>query len=309
MRNFLNIADISSVELRNIIEKAKQRKNNRSGFTKAQRDNDLPMKGKSMVLIFEKPSTRTRISFELAVKQLGGDTIILDPQSIHYGRGDETLKDTAKVMSEYTDILMIRTSAHKNLEEMGKHATIPIINGLSEISHPCQIMADILTFEECVGDISGKTLAWVGDGNNNMSNSWIAAAVKLNFNLKIASPKKYQPNKNFLKQFGSKIDNIKILDDPLKAVTDVDCVMTDKWVSMNDKVNKSKKKKDLKKFQVNKKLMQAAKSNAVFMHCLPVGRGEEVTDEVIDGKQSVVWQQALNRLHIQKSIILWCMNS
>ena len=267
MRNFLNIADVSSVELRNIIEKAKQRKNNRSGFTKAQRDNDLPMKGKSMVLIFEKPSTRTRISFELAVKQLGGDTIILDPQSIHYGRGDETLKDTAKVMSEYTDILMIRTSAHKNLEEMGKHATIPIINGLSEISHPCQIMADILTFEECVGDISGKTLAWVGDGNNNMSNSWIEAAVKLNFNLKIASPKKYQPNKNFLKQFGSKIDNIKILDDPLKAVTDADCVMTDKWVSMNDKVNKSKKKKDLKKFQVNKKLMQAAKSNAVFMHC------------------------------------------
>jgi len=309
MRNFLNIADVSSVELRNIIEKAKQRKNNRSGFTKAQRDNDLPMAGKSMVLIFEKPSTRTRISFELAVKQLGGDTIILDPQSIHYGRGDETLKDTAKVMSEYTDILMIRTSAHKNLEEMGKHATIPIINGLSEISHPCQIMADILTFEECVGDISGKTLAWVGDGNNNMSNSWIEAAVKLNFNLKIASPKKYQPNKNFLKQFGSKIDNIKILDDPLKAVTDADCVMTDKWVSMNDKVNKSKKKKDLKKFQVNKKLMQAAKSNAVFMHCLPVGRGEEVTDEVIDGKQSVVWQQALNRLHIQKSIILWCLNS
>lgn len=309
MRNFLNIADVSSVELRNIIEKTKQRKNNRSGFTKAQRDNDLPMAGKSMVLIFEKPSTRTRISFELAVKQLGGDTIILDPQSIHYGRGDETLKDTAKVMSEYTDILMIRTSAHKNLEEMGKHATIPIINGLSEISHPCQIMADILTFEECVGDISGKTLAWVGDGNNNMSNSWIEAAVKLNFNLKIASPKKYQPNKNFLKQFGSKIDNIKILDDPLKAVTDADCVMTDKWVSMNDKVNKSKKKKDLKKFQVNKKLMQAAKSNAVFMHCLPVGRGEEVTDEVIDGKQSVVWQQALNRLHIQKSIILWCLNS
>ena len=309
MRNFLNIADVSSVELRNIIEKAKQRKNNRSGFTKAQRDNDLPMAGKSMVLIFEKPSTRTRISFELAVKQLGGDTIILDPQSIHYGRGDETLKDTAKVMSEYTDILMIRTSAHKNLEEMGKHATIPIINGLSEISHPCQIMADIVTFEECVGDISGKTLAWVGDGNNNMSNSWIEAAVKLNFNLKIASPKKYQPNKNFLKQFGSKIDNIKILDDPLKAVTDADCVMTDKWVSMNDKVNKSKKKKDLKKFQVNKKLMLAAKSNAVFMHCLPVGRGEEVTDEVIDGKQSVVWQQALNRLHIQKSIILWCLNS
>jgi len=308
MRNFLNIADVSSVELRNIIEKAKQRKNNRSGFTKAQRDNDLPMAGKSMVLIFEKPSTRTRISFELAVKQLGGDTIILDPQSIHYGRGDETLKDTAKVMSEYTDILMIRTSAHKNLEEMGKHATIPIINGLSEISHPCQIMADILTFEECVGDISGKTLAWVGDGNNNMSNSWIEAAVKLNFNLKIASPKKYQPNKNFLKQFGSKIDNIKILDDPLKAVTDADCVMTDKWVSMNDKVNKKAKKKILKPYQVNKKLMKIAKSDAIFMHCLPVGRGEEVTDEVIDGKQSVVWRQALNRVHAQKSIIKWCLD-
>jgi len=307
MRNFLNIADVSSVELRNIIEKAKQRKNNRSGFTKAQRDNDLPMKGKSMVLIFEKPSTRTRISFELAVKQLGGDTIILDPQSIHYGRGDETLKDTAKVMSEYTDILMIRTSAHKNLEEMGKHATIPIINGLSEISHPCQIMADILTFEECVGDISGKTLAWVGDGNNNMSNSWIEAAVKLNFNLKIASPKKYQPNKNFLKQFGSKIDNIKILDDPLKAVTDADCVMTDKWVSMNDKVNKKKKKKLLKPYQVNKKLMKVAKSDAIFMHCLPVSRGEEATDEVVDGKQSVIWQQAENRVHAQKSIMNWCL--
>ena len=261
-----------------------------------------------MAMIFEKPSTRTRMSFDIAVKQLGGSSIILNPDGIHYGKGDETLKDTAKVLSEYVDIVMLRTSSHKNLEEFGKHLDIPIINGLSDVSHPCQIMSDILTYEESNGSIEGKTVSWIGDGNNNMSNSLIEAAGKFNFKLKIGCPKKYSPNKNILKLAKKEKVKLTITSKPLEAVTGADCVMTDKWVSMNDKVNKISKKKTLKPYQVNKKLMSKANSDAIFMHCLPVGRGEEVTNEVIDGKQSVVWRQALNRVHAQKSIIKWCLD-
>ena len=306
MKNFINISDLSSKELRAIIDEAKIRKLNRKNFNKSAPDNDKPFEGKSMAMIFEKPSTRTRMSFDIAVKQLGGSTIILNPEGIHYGKGNETLKDTAKVLTEYVDIVMLRTSSHKNLEEFGKHLEIPIINGLSDQSHPCQIMSDILTFEEKKGSITGKTISWLGDGNNNMSNSLIEAAGKFDFQLKIGCPKKYNPNKNMLHWARKNKVKLLITDKPEEAVKNSDCVMTDKWISMNDKVNKKIKKKHLKNYQVNKSLMLKANSNAIFMHCLPVGRGEEVTDEVIDGKQSVVWLQALNRVHAQKSILLYC---
>ena len=308
MKNFINISDHSSGDLRVIIDEAKTRKLSRKGFNKSAPDDDKPFEGKSMAMIFEKPSTRTRMSFDIAVKQLGGSSIILNPDGIHYGKGDETLKDTAKVLTEYVDIVMLRTSSHKNLEEFGKHLDIPIINGLSDKSHPCQIMSDILTYEESNGSITGKTVSWLGDGDNNMSNSLIEAAGKFKFNLKIGCPKKYAPGKKILGWAKKNKVNLLITQKPDEAVKNSDCVMTDKWVSMNDKVNKKTKKKVLKPFQVNKKLMKKANSNAIFMHCLPVGRGEEVTDEVIDGKQSVVWQQALNRVHVQKSIIKWCLN-
>ena len=308
MKNFINISDCSSAELRSIIEEAKKRKQNRSGLNKSAPDEDKPFEGKTMAMIFEKPSTRTRMSFDIAVKQLGGSSIILNPDGIHYGKGDETLKDTAKVLSEYVDIVMLRTSSHKNLEEFGKHLNIPIINGLSDVSHPCQIMSDIFTYEENNGSIEGKTISWIGDGNNNMSNSLIEAAGKFKFNLVIGCPKKYSPDKKILNWAKKNNVNLTITTKPLDAAKGADCIMTDKWISMNDKVNAKSKKKILRPYQVNKKLMSKVNSNAIFMHCLPVGRGEEVTNEVIDGKQSVVWRQALNRVHAQKSIIKWCLD-
>ena len=232
----------------------------------------------------------------------------LNPDGIHYGKGDESIKDTARVLSEYADVIMIRTSSHKNLEEFGKYSLIPLINGLSDQSHPCQVMSDILTFEELKGNIKGKNLSWVGDGANNMSHSFIEAAVKFEFNLRIACPKKYSPDKKILKWAMKNNTKIKVTTDPKEAVKGADCIMTDKWVSMNDKGDKKKKKKILKNYQVNQKLIKHAKPDVIFMHCLPVGRGEEVTDDVIDGKKSVVWQQALNRVHAQKSIIKWCLD-
>ena len=307
MKNFLNISDLSYYELRDIIEEAKVRKSKRKGLNKSAADFDQPFAGKTMVMIFEKPSTRTRISFDIAVKQLGGSSIILNPDGIHYGKGDESIKDTAKVFSEYADIVMIRTSSHKNLEDLAKYSDIPVINGLSELSHPCQVMSDILTFEETKGNIEGKTIAWLGDGNNNMSNSFIAAAAKFDFKLNIGCPDKYKPNKKVLDWIKKIKANINIVKNPAEAAKNADCIMTDKWISMNDKVDKNKKKKILKGYQVNKKLMKLAKTDAIFMHCLPVSRGDEVTDEIIDGKQSVVWTQALNRVHAQKSIINWCL--
>ena len=307
MNNFLNISDLSAQQLRQIIEEAKERKSNRKGFNKSEADQDKPFAGKSMIMMFEKPSTRTRISFDIAAKQLGGSTIILNQEGIHYGKGEESIKDTAKVLSQYVDLIMIRTAAHKNLIEFAKYADIPVINGLSEISHPCQIMSDILTFEELKGNIKGKKIAWLGDGDNNMSYSFIEASAKFNFNFNIGCPDKYKPNKNILAWAKKNKASVSIFKNPAEAVKNADCVMTDKWVSMNDKVDKNKKKKLLKPYQVNKKIMKLAKSDAIFMHCLPVSRGEEATDEVVDGKQSVIWQQAENRVHAQKSIMNWCL--
>ena len=307
MKNFLNISDVPAQVLREILEEAKIRKLKRKDLNKSASDSDQPFAGKSMIMIFEKPSTRTRISFDIAAKQLGGSSIILNPDVIHYGKGDESIKDTAKVLSEYADIIMMRTSLHKNLAEFAKYSDIPVINGLSEQSHPCQIMSDILTFEEIKGDIKDKTITWLGDGDNNMSNSFIEASAKFGFKLNIGCPDKYKPNKNIIAWAKKNKANITITKNPNEAVKNADCVMTDKWVSMNDRVDKKKKKQILKSYQVNKKIMKLAKSDAIFMHCLPVARGEEATDEIVDGKQSVVWIQALNRVHAQKSIINWCL--
>tara|TARA_B100002051_G_scaffold211904_1_gene203551 strand:- start:299 stop:1222 length:924 start_codon:yes stop_codon:yes gene_type:complete len=306
MKNFINISDLSKNELRAIIDGAKKRKSERGEKPNSQPDTDQPIKGKTMIMFFAKPSTRTRISFDLAVKQLGGSSIILNEDEIHYGKGDETIKDTAKVLSQYADILMIRTDSHNDIKEFEKYLEIPIINGLTNLSHPCQIMADILTFEESKGDIEGKTIAWLGDGNN-VANSFIEAATKFNFEIKIACPKKYQPDKKIVET--AKKNNCKLLitEDPYKAAKNADCIMTDKWISMSDKGDKKKKKKILKKYQVNKKIMNVAKPDSIFMHCLPASREEEVTSEVMDGKNSVVWLQAFNRIHAQKSIIEWCM--
>ena len=306
MKNFINISDLSKNDLRAIIDGAKKRKSERGKIPNSQPDVDLPIKGKTMIMLFGKPSTRTRISFDLAVKQLGGSSIILNQDEIHYGKGDETIKDTAKVLSQYADILMIRTNSHKNVDEFKKYLDIPIINGLTDRGHPCQVLSDILTFEELKGDIKDKTIAWIGDGNN-VANSIIEAATKFQFKLKIACPKKYQPKKDIVKIAKKNKCELFITDDPCKAAKDADCIMTDKWISMGDKGDKKKKKKILKRYQVNKKLMKYAKADSIFMHCLPASREEEVTSEVMDGKQSVVWLQAFNRIHAQKSIIEWCV--
>jgi len=257
-------------------------------------------------MIFEKASTRTRLSFELAMKQLGGHLLVLDSKESHYGSGNENIYDTAKVLSQYGDILMMRTHKHARLLEFSKHLDIPIINGLTNLSHPCQIMSDIMTFEELKGSITSKKIAWLGDGNNIVY-SLIEAAAKFNFELSIACPKKFRPDEKIVKW--AKKNNAKILitKDPLEAVNLADCVMTDKWISMNEEGNKKNKKKLLSPYQVNKKIMKLAKRDAIFMHCLPANRGEEVTDEVMDGKQSAVWLETLNRIYVQKSIIQWCL--
>ena len=257
-------------------------------------------------MIFEKSSTRTRISFELAMKQLGGQLVVLNPKESHYGSGNESVHDTAKVLSQYGDIVMMRTTRHEHFLEFSKHLDIPIINGLTNLSHPCQIMSDIMTFEELKGPITNKKIAWLGDGNNVVY-SLIEASAQFNFELAIACPKQLTPNKKILNWAKNKKAKILITNDPKKAVSLADCVMTDKWISMGDKVNKKKKKKLLKPYQVNNKIMKLAKNDAIFMHCLPASRGEEVTSEVMDGKQSAVWLEALNRVHAQKSIIEWCL--
>ena len=306
MKNFINISDISKSELRLILNNAKLRKEKRINLKKNSIDIDSPLDGKILIMIFEKPSTRTRISFDLAVKQLGGKSLILNPDEIHYGSGDENLFDTAKVLSQYADIIMLRTHEHKNVEEFSKYLDIPIINGLTNLNHPCQIMSDIMTFEELKGPIKNKKIAWLGDGNNIVY-SLIEAAVQFEFKLSIGCPKEYEPNKNILKWAKKNNGNILVTKNPIEAANGADCIMTDKWISMGDKINKSKKKKALKAYQVNKKIMDVANKDSIFMHCLPASRGEEVTNEIIDGKKSVVWLEALNRIHAQKSIIEWCL--
>jgi len=301
LKNFINLSDIKEDDLRKIIANAKSKK-----LKKNLNNKDKALINKTLIMIFEKPSTRTRISFELAMKRLGGNSIILNPEQIHYGRGNENIHDTAKVLSQYGDIIMMRAEKHENFLKFSKHLNIPIINGLTDLSHPCQIMSDIATFEELKGSIKNKKIAWLGDGNNIVY-SLIEASVKFNFQLAIACPKKLEPNKKIVKWAKNKKAKILITQDPKKAVDLADCIMTDKWISMGDKSNKKEKKRLLKPYQVNEKIMKFAKAEAIFMHCLPASRGEEVTNKIMDGKQSAVWLQASNRVYIQESIIEWCL--
>ena len=302
MRNFINLSDIDKRELRKIIDHAKSQKQKGSTIK-----TDVPLVGKTLIMIFEKPSTRTRLSFELAMKKLGGDVLVLNPKESHYGSGDESIHDTAKILSQYGDVVMMRTNKHEHFLEFSKHLEIPIINGLTNLSHPVQIMATVMTYEELRGSIANKKIAWLGDGNNVVY-SLIEAAVQFDFQLAIACPKKLEPNKKIVKWAKDKKANILITKDPKEAAEDASAVITDKFISMGDGVNKKKKKKLLKPYQVNKKIMKLAKPDSLFMHCLPASRGEEVTTEVMDSKQSAVWLEALNRMHVQKSIIQFCLN-
>ena len=307
MKHFLDLSHISKKELRGIVNEAKRRKKKCSNKGKVVVSEKSTAKDKLLLMIFEKPSTRTRLSFDLAMRQLGGQTIVMNSQDMHLGKGEETIEDTAKVISSFSDVVMFRTFAHNSLIELSKLLTVPLINGLTDYSHPCQLLSDVLTFEETRGSIQGAKVAWVGDGNN-VTNSAIEAAVQFDFQLNISCPKGHMPSKKILDWAKSKKGNIQIISDPVKAVKGVDCIMCDKWISMGDNVNVKKKKKELKPYQVNEKLMSYAAKDAIFMHVLPAAREEEVVSSVIDGKQSVVWLQAENRLHGQKAIIDWCLS-
>lgn len=308
MKHFLDLSQINKKELRNIIQEAKRRKRKYSPKTKVLVSEKSKAKHKLLLMIFEKPSTRTRLSFDLAMRQLGGQTIVMNAIDMHLGKGEESIEDTAKIISSFSDIVMFRTFSHKSLMELSNLLNIPLINGLTDHSHPCQLLSDVLTFEENKGPIKGAKIAWIGDGNN-VTNSAIEAAVQFDFQLNISCPIGYFPSKKILDWAEKKNGKINIIQDPKKALIGADCVMSDKWISMGDKANiKQKKKRDLKNYQVNAKMMNFAKKNAIFMHVLPAARGEEVSTEVIDGKQSVVWHQAENRLHTQKAIIDWCLD-
>jgi ornithine carbamoyltransferase len=304
MKHFINLKDIPASDLRRIIEDAKKRKIKRKKFSTLDVDKDNPLKGKLLIQMFEKASSRTRLSFYLAIKQLGGGTITIKANELHLGKGGESLADTAKILSTYGDGFMLRTDSDKKIEEFSKHLSIPIINGLSPSSHPTQVLSDIFTVEEIKKKpISKLNICWIGD-SNNVLNSLIATSVKFLFKLNIGCPKNYEPKRIILDWVKKNKRTINIFNDPKKAVMNADVIFSDKVISLNDKMNKNKKIKDFKNFQVDSKLMSFAKEDATFLHCLP--RGSEVSDEVFLGKKSKVWQQALNRVHVQKSILLYC---
>ena len=305
MKHFLHIRDIPRKDLKKIISDAINRKSKRNKFNTLDPDKDVPLKGKILLQMFEKSSLRTRLSFYLAIKQLGGGSLTLRPEELHSGTGGESIADTSKILSTYGNAFMLRTDSDKKLEEFKKYSNIPIINGLSPSSHPTQVLSDIFTIQEIKKkNISKLKLCWIGDANNNMMNSLIEACVKFSVSLNIACPKSYQPNKTLISLIKKQKGKIKIFHKKELAVKNSDVVMTDKIISINDKVNKRKKLKSLKNFQVDMKTMNLAKKDAIFLHCLP--RGSEVAEDVFLGKQSKVWQQALNRLYVQKSILLYC---
>ena len=309
-KHFLSLADIQASELRSILDEAHRMKKNRIGLRKGELDKDAPLKGETIALIFEKPSTRTRFSFDMAIKQLGGSSITANSNEMQLGRG-ETIEDTAKVLSGYLDAIMLRANNHETIISLAANADVPVINGLTNFNHPCQIMADLLTLEEHTslnaGQLKNMTLTWVGDGNN-VANSFINAAVKFKYKLRLSSPNGYEVKKSILDAALSQGADIEVIKNPLQACKDTDVVIADTFVSMGDK-NSEKRLKDLSEYQVNDTLMNAAAKNSIFLHCLPAHRGEEVTAEVIDGPKSVVMREAENRLHAQKSILKWCLNS
>ncbi len=295
LRHFLDFQQLEGTALRDILDRATAYKNGAKAPSLA---------GKTLALVFEKPSTRTRISFEVGMQAMDGKTVNLTQGDSQLGRG-ETIADTARVLSRYVDVIMLRTSEEKNLLEMAEHATVPVINGLTDASHPCQLMADVMTFEEHRGPIGKKRIAWCGDGNN-VASTWIQASARFGFELRLACPPSRQPAQALLDWAAKAGGQISAFDDPLTAVADADCIVTDTWFSMGQS-NGDGTRQLLGPYQVNDAVMQAAKKDAIFMHCLPAHRGEEVTASVIDGPQSVVWDEAENRLHAQKGILSWCL--
>ena len=298
-RHFLDLDRIEPAELRHILD--------RGLAFREGRDDRRPLVGKTLAMIFEKPSTRTRVSFEVGMRELGGEVVMLGTNDTQLGRG-ETIADTARVLSRYVDIIMIRTTAEEKLLELARHATVPVINGLTDRTHPCQLMADVMTFEQHRGPIAGKAIAWSGDGNN-MATSWIHAAVQFDFELRIACPETLMPPADVVRWAQARGAKLRISHRPEAAVDGADCVVTDTWVSMGDEepANAQARHNLLAPFRVDERLMKRAARDAIFMHCLPAHRGEEVTEDVIDGSQSVVWDEAENRLHAQKGILSWCL--
>ena len=304
MRNFINLKDISAQDLRKILNDSKKRKNKRKKLNTLDIDRDRPLKGKLLIQMYEQPSSRTRLSFHIAINQLGAGSIIVKASELHLGKGGETLADTAKILSTYGDGFMLRTDSDKKIEDFSKNLSIPIINLLSPSSHPCQVLSDIFTVEEIKKkSISKLNITWIGD-SNNVLNSLIATSVKFKFKLNIGCPKNYRPPKFVIDWVKKNKRKIYIYKDPKKAVKNADVIFSDKVVSLSDRVNKKKKIKDFKNYRVNSSLLKYAKKDAIFLHCLP--RGNEVTDDVFLGNKSKVWQQALNRIHVQKSILLYC---
>jgi ornithine carbamoyltransferase len=300
-KHFLDLDQFDTATLRQVLDIGRSYKEQ-----KAASVNQRPLAGKMLAMLFDKPSTRTRVSFEVGMKQLGGDVVILSQRDTQVGRG-ETIADTARVLSRYVDAIMMRTTSRENLVEMAEHATVPVINGLTDDSHPCQLMADVMTFEEHRGPIKGKVVAWSGDGNN-MAASWVHAAVRFGFELRLACPKELRPPQALLDWARAQGGKVSMTDDPHAAVAGADCVVTDAWLSMGDEQKGEVNRHNLlAPFRVDERLMAAAKPDAIFMHCLPAHRGEEVTEQVIDGPRSVVWDEAENRLHAQKGILSWCL--
>lgn len=293
--HFLDLDLIEADDLRRILDLG-------LGFKRGE-GAAVPLAGKTLAMIFEKPSTRTRVSFEVAIKQLGGQAVVLSHTEMQIGRG-ETIGDTARVLSRYVDGVMMRTNQHEKLVDLANFGTIPVINGLTDRSHPCQLMADVMTYEEHRGPIKGATVAWCGDGNN-MAITWIHAAARFGFELRLACPKELAPSRSHIEWARDHGAAIVELDDPYEAVRDVDCVVTDTWVSMGDQASESRHRL-LARYRVDQTLMDRA-PEAIFMHCLPAHRGEEVSTDVLDGPQSVVWDEAENRLHAQKGILVHCM--
>ena len=294
-RHFLDLDQFDSRALRRILG---------LGFAYKNGRRDRPLAGKTLAMIFEKPSTRTRVSFEVAMRHLGGDTIFLDAADTQLGRG-ETVADTARVLSRYVDAIMIRTGESKKLEELAEHATVPVINGLTDVSHPCQIMADVMTLQEKKGPLAGSIVAWSGDANN-VAASWVHAAVRFGFTMRLACPEQLGPPRQLIDWAQREGGRISLTAEPLEAVEGADCVVTDTWISMGAEASVNRHNL-LAPYRVDEELMAHAKPDAIFMHCLPAKRGEEVTAGVIDGPQSVVWDEAENRLHAQKGILAWCL--
>jgi ornithine carbamoyltransferase len=304
MNHFINLKDVPAKDLRKIVTDAKKRKNLRKKLSTLEVDKGTPLKGKLLIQMFEKSSLRTRLSFYLAIKQLGGGTLTLRSNELHLGQGGESVADTAKILSTYGDGFMLRTDSDQKVENFRDHLTIPVINGLSPSSHPTQVLSDVFTVEEIKKKkISKLNICWIGD-SNNVLDSLIAASVKFSFKLSIGCPKNFEPGKEVRAWVKANNKKIFINNDPKKAVLGADVIFSDKVISLNDKVNKKKKIEQFKKFKIDKKLMSYAKKDCIFLHCLP--RGSEVSNEVFLGKKSHVWQQALNRVHVQKSILLYC---